>query len=95
VDGLEVDYPKLRKFAKSVQRITIYSRSNTGSLINYGKRALWRLVAGRQLASRARRGARRIAPEPEGVHNGREGPGWARFLWRCALHGVLMILASK
>ena len=30
MDGLEVDYPKLRKFAKSVQSITIYIRSNTG-----------------------------------------------------------------
>ena len=38
VDGLEVDYPNLRKFAKSVHEFAVYIRSNTGSLINYGER---------------------------------------------------------
>jgi len=38
VDGLEVDYPNLRKFAKSVHEFAVYVRSNTGSLINYGER---------------------------------------------------------
>jgi hypothetical protein len=38
VDGLEVDYQNLRKFAKSVHEFAVYIRSNTGSLINYGER---------------------------------------------------------
>ena len=38
VDELEVDYPNLRKFAKSVHEFAVYIRSNTGSLINYGER---------------------------------------------------------
>ena len=38
MDGLEVDYPNLRKFAKSVHEFAVYIRSNTGSLINYGER---------------------------------------------------------
>jgi hypothetical protein len=38
VDGLEIDYPNLRKFAKSVQEFAVYIRTNTGSLINYGER---------------------------------------------------------
>jgi hypothetical protein len=38
VDGLEVDYPNLCKFAKSVHEFAVYIRSNTGSLINYGER---------------------------------------------------------
>ena len=38
VDGLEVDYPNLRKFAKSVHEFAVHIRSNTGSLINYGER---------------------------------------------------------
>jgi hypothetical protein len=38
VDGLEVDYPNLRKFAKSVHEFAVYIKSNTGSLINYGER---------------------------------------------------------
>jgi hypothetical protein len=38
VAALEVDYPNLRKFAKSVHEFAVYIRSNTGSLINYGER---------------------------------------------------------
>ena len=38
VDGLEIDYPNLRKFAKSVHEFAVYIKSNTGSLINYGER---------------------------------------------------------
>src|ERR1700733_12026644 len=38
VDGLEVDYPNLHKFAKAVHEFAVYIRSNTGSLINYGER---------------------------------------------------------
>jgi hypothetical protein len=38
VDGLEVDYPNLCKFARSVDEFAVYIRSNTASLINYGER---------------------------------------------------------
>jgi hypothetical protein len=38
VDGLEVDYPNLSKFARAAQEFSVYIASNTGSLINYGER---------------------------------------------------------
>jgi hypothetical protein len=38
VDGLEIDYPNLRKFARSTHEFAVYIRTNTGSLINYGER---------------------------------------------------------
>ena len=38
MDGLEIDYPNLRKFAKSAHEFAVYIRTNTGSLINYGER---------------------------------------------------------
>jgi hypothetical protein len=38
VDGLEVDYPNLGKFARAAQEFSVYIASNTGSLINYGER---------------------------------------------------------
>ena len=38
VDGLEVDYPNLSKFARAAQEFAVYIASNTGSLINYGER---------------------------------------------------------
>jgi hypothetical protein len=38
VDGLEVDYPNLSKFARAAQEFSVYIASNTGSLINYGGR---------------------------------------------------------
>jgi len=38
VDGLDVDYPNLRKFARTVHEFAVYITSNTGSLINYGER---------------------------------------------------------
>jgi hypothetical protein len=38
VNELEIDYPNLRKFAKSVHEFAVYIRTNTGSLINYGER---------------------------------------------------------
>ena len=38
VDGLEVNYSNLHKFAKSMHEFAVYIRSNTGSLINYGER---------------------------------------------------------
>jgi hypothetical protein len=38
VDGLEVDYPNLRKFAKSAHDFAAYIKMNMGSLINYGER---------------------------------------------------------
>ena len=38
VDDLEVDYPNLRKFARSAREFTVYIRSNASSLINYGER---------------------------------------------------------
>jgi hypothetical protein len=36
VDGLEVDYPNLSKFARAALEFSVYIASNTGSLINYG-----------------------------------------------------------
>lgn len=38
VDGLETDYPDLRKFARSAREFTVYIKSNASSLINYGER---------------------------------------------------------
>jgi hypothetical protein len=38
VDGLEVDYPNLSKFACAAQEFSVYIASNVGSLINYGER---------------------------------------------------------
>jgi len=38
VDGLEVDYPNLRKFARTAHEFAVYIASNAGSLINYGER---------------------------------------------------------
>ena len=38
VNGLEVDYPKLRKFARTAHEFAVYIASNAGSLINYGER---------------------------------------------------------
>jgi hypothetical protein len=38
VDGLEVAYPNLGKFAKSTHEFAVYIKSNTSSLINYGER---------------------------------------------------------
>jgi len=38
VDGLEVDYPNLSKFARASREFAVYIASNTGSLINYGER---------------------------------------------------------
>src|SRR5208283_3233164 len=38
VDGLEVAYPNLSKFAKSAHEFAVYIRTNTSSLINYGER---------------------------------------------------------
>jgi hypothetical protein len=38
VDGLEVAYPNLGKFAKSAREFAVYIKSNTNSLINYGER---------------------------------------------------------
>jgi hypothetical protein len=38
VDGLEVDYPNLSKFARAAQEFSVYIASNTASLINYGER---------------------------------------------------------
>jgi hypothetical protein len=38
VDGLEVDYPNLSKFARAAQEFSVYIASNVGSLINYGER---------------------------------------------------------
>ena len=38
VDGLEVDYPNLSKFARAAHEFSVYIASNTGSLINYGER---------------------------------------------------------
>jgi hypothetical protein len=37
VDGLEVAYPNLGKFAKSAHEFAVYTKSNTSSLINYGE----------------------------------------------------------
>jgi hypothetical protein len=38
VDGLEVDYPNLSKFARAAQEFGVYIASNASSLINYGER---------------------------------------------------------
>ena len=38
VDGLELDYPNLGKFARAAHEFAVYITSNTGSLINYGER---------------------------------------------------------
>ena len=38
VTGLEVDYPNLRKFARTAHEFAVYTASNAGSLINYGER---------------------------------------------------------
>jgi hypothetical protein len=38
VDGLEVAYPNLSKFAKFTHEFAVYIKSNTSSLINYGER---------------------------------------------------------
>lgn len=38
VDGLEVDYPNLRKFARTAREFAAYIAANAGSLINYGER---------------------------------------------------------
>ena len=38
VDGLEVDYPNLRKFARTAREFAAYIVANAGSLINYGER---------------------------------------------------------
>ena len=38
VKALELDYPHLGKFARSVQEFAVYIRSKAGSLINYGER---------------------------------------------------------
>ena len=38
MDGLEVDYPNLSKFARAAHEFAVYIASNAGSLINYGER---------------------------------------------------------
>ncbi|MGH7160270.1 MAG: ISKra4 family transposase [Acetobacteraceae bacterium] len=38
VDGLEVDYPNLRKFVRTAHEFAVYITTNTASLINYGER---------------------------------------------------------
>ncbi len=38
VDGLELDYPHLRKFARAAHEFAVYIIGNTASLINYGER---------------------------------------------------------
>ncbi len=38
VDGLEVGYPNLGKFARAAHEFAAYIASNAGSLINYGER---------------------------------------------------------
>ena len=38
VDGLEVGYPNLSKFARAAHEFAVYIASNAGSLINYGER---------------------------------------------------------
>ncbi|MDA8249140.1 MAG: ISKra4 family transposase, partial [Rhodospirillales bacterium] len=38
VDGLDLDYPNLGKFARAVQEFAVYIGANVGSLINYGER---------------------------------------------------------
>jgi hypothetical protein len=38
LDGLDVDYPNLSKFARAAQEFSLYIASHLGSLINYGER---------------------------------------------------------
>lgn len=38
VDGLEVDYPNLRKFARTAHEFAVYIAANASSLSNYGER---------------------------------------------------------
>ena len=38
VDGLEVSYPNLGKFKRTLHEFAVYIASNAGSLINYGER---------------------------------------------------------
>jgi hypothetical protein len=38
VDGLEMDYPNLGKFARATHEFAVYIATNAGSLINYGER---------------------------------------------------------
>jgi hypothetical protein len=38
VDGLEVDYPNLGKFARAAHEFAVYIANNASSLINYGER---------------------------------------------------------
>jgi len=38
VDELDVDYPNLRKLARTAHEFAVYINSNCGSLINYGER---------------------------------------------------------
>jgi len=38
VDGLELDYPNLGKFARATHEFAVYIASSAGSLINYGER---------------------------------------------------------
>lgn len=38
VDGLEVDYPNLRRFRKTAHEFAVYVADNAGSIINYGER---------------------------------------------------------
>lgn len=38
IDELDVDYPNLRKFARTAHEFAVYISSNAGSLINYGER---------------------------------------------------------
>jgi hypothetical protein len=38
VDGLEVDYPNLRRFTKAAHEFAVYVAENAGSIINYGER---------------------------------------------------------
>jgi hypothetical protein len=48
VDGLEVDYPHLRKFMRAARELAGYIAGNTTSLINYGER----YRAGERISSR-------------------------------------------
>ena len=38
IDELDVDYPNLRKLARTAHEFAVYITSNAGSLINYGER---------------------------------------------------------
>ncbi len=38
VDGLDLDYPNLGKFARAVHEFAVYIGANSGGLINYGER---------------------------------------------------------